>query len=675
MAGCEKPVVRTVMAVAADSALSPLSLALGKSSCAEHANASSTSSGLRCGRGCQTTPVPLLSSALPRLARLMGFPRGTGVLINGDTRRRLLLSAALSTMLALLDMAGVVAMLPMMQYVTGQSVDSGALGFVNSVLGEPSLRVLVGCIALIIVSAFIIKDIAALLVRRWQLAFMANQQVTISTALLEGYLTGPYAWHLRENTSDKMWTVSGAVTIGYAGGLTSALSALTEVLTIGFIFASLLIMSPTVSVAAAVYFGLAAWVVQRMIRPRILQAGQETLKASRAVSHASLQSLTAVKEIKLRRAHDQFVDSFRTASRVGALAGARAALLNEIPKYFLEIVFVFGVGLLAVGATTSSNSADSLVVLGISVAAGTRILPSCVRLITAMAGIRFARAPLEHMVREYQQVTAHRAQEVAAVVTDRVPSGEIRIEHLRFAYAERPDTEVLRDVNAVISAGSSMAVVGSSGAGKSTLVDILLGLHRPSAGRITAGGVSVFDNLPGWQRQLAVVPQEVMLLDGTLRENIAFDEDIDEQRLARAVARAQLADLIDGLPEGLDSQAGERGMRLSGGQRQRIGIARALYRNPSLLVLDEATSALDNETERRLTETIDDLKGSMTIVIVAHRLSTVRHCDALIFMSEGRVESVGTFEEVAESNAEFAHLVRLGSLDGSSRQGLVGERA
>ena len=616
-----------------------------------------------------------MSNALPRMARLLGFPPGTGTLVDSMTRRRLAFSAALSTLLALLDMAGVVAMLPMMQYVTGQSVDSGALGFVNRVLGEPSLQVLVASIALIIVGAFILKDVAALLVRGWQLSFMANQQVSISAALLEGYLTGPYAWHLRENTSDKLWTVSGAVGIGYAGGLTSALAAFTEILTIVFIFMSLLFISPAVSVAAALYFGLAAWVVQRMIRPRILLAGQRTLKASKEVSRASLQSLTAVKEVKLRRAEAQFVDSFRRASQANAQAGAHAAILNEIPKYFLEIVFVLGVGLLAVSASSSSDSGNSLVLLGIFVAAGTRILPSCVRLINALAGVRFARAPLEHLVQVHHELSQHRAEEVAAVITDRVPAGDIEVQDLFFAYADQPDVDVLRGVSLEIPAGSSLAVVGSSGAGKSTLVDILLGLHRPSAGGIMAGGVSVFDNLPAWQRQLAVVPQEVMLLDGTIRDNIAFDEVMDESRMARAVTRSQLADLVDALPDGLDSDAGERGMRLSGGQRQRIGIARALYREPALLVLDEATSALDNETERRLTETIASLSGSVTIVVVAHRLSTVRHCDSLVFLNEGRVQSFGTFEDVAKSNATFAHLVRLGSLEIPGQRGLLGEHA
>ena len=610
-----------------------------------------------------TVPVRLLDRLLPLAARRLGFPSGTGELIDAATRRRLLLSVVLSMALALLDMAGVIAMLPMMQYVTGQPVDSGALGEVNRLLGEPPLKTLVASLGLLIFGAFIAKDVTSLFVRRWQLRFMAKQQVELSTQLLEGYLTGPYSWHLRQNTADKLWTVQGAVSMGYSGGLSAALAAISEILTITFIFGSLLVIAPAVAVSAALYFGVAALVVQRFIRPRVLEAGERTRLASQDVSRASLQPLTAVKEVKLRRAHQQFLDDFREASTRGADAGVTASILQDLPKYFLEIVFVLGVGVLAVVATTGASAVEGLVLLGLFVAAGTRILPSSIRLINAFSGVRFARSPLEHLVFISRLMREHRDDEAAAVVTDEIPHGDVSIRGLRFAYADRPELEVLRGVDVDIASGSSLAVVGVSGAGKSTLVDILLGLQQPLQGTVTAGGLSIFDNLPGWQRQIAVVPQDVALLDASIGQNIAFDEPAEADRLADAVARAQLGDLIAGLPNGLDSDAGERGSRLSGGQRQRIGIARALYRNPSLLVLDEATSALDNETERRLTETIEGLHGSVTVVVVAHRLSTVRHCDRLIFMEDGRVTSSGTFEEVRESNPTFARLVELGSLD------------
>lgn len=605
----------------------------------------------------------LKGSVFRRAAGLVGFPPGTGELLDQPTRAKLVISLALSAFLALIDMAGVVAMLPMMQYVTGQSVDSGALGVVNRMLGEPSLRVLVSTLGLLIFGAFIVKDIAALLVRRWQLHFMAKQEVALSADLLDGYLTSPYSWHLRQNTADKLWTVHGAVGMGYSGGLASALSAFTEILTIVFIFGSLLVLAPWVALAAAVYFGIAALIVQRFIRPRVQAAGEKARAASEEVSRASLQPLTAVKEIKLRRAHAPFVEAFRQASTRGAEASVTTSLLTDLPKYFLEIVFVLGVGALAVVATTGASAVEGLVLLGLFVAAGTRILPSSVRLINALSGVRFASAPLEHIIRVHRLMRQNRSEETARVVTDEIPVGDIEVRDLRFAYSDQEEVEVLRGVDIDIPAGSSLAVVGSSGAGKSTMVDILLGLQQPTAGTVKAGGISVFDNLPAWQRQIAVVPQEVTLLDASIGENIAFDEDVDEARLAEAVQRAQLTDLINGLPHGLDTTAGERGSRLSGGQRQRIGIARALYRNPSLLVLDEATSALDNETERRLTDTIEGLHGSITVVVVAHRLSTVRHCDRLIFMEAGRVTASGTFDEVREASEAFARLVRLGSLE------------
>lgn len=597
------------------------------------------------------------------MAGLLGFPPGTGELIDRPTRRRLAISVGLSALLALLDMAGVIAMLPLMQYVTGQPLDEGAMGRVNDLLGEPSERILVMTLSLLIFGAFVVKGVASIFVRRWQLRFMATQNVAMASSLLEGYLTAPYWWHLRQNTGDKLWTIQSAVATGYAGGISAALSALTEVLTITFIFCSLMVISPKVAVSAAIYFGLAALVVQRVIRPRIQSAGERTRIASQSLSKSSLQSLTAVKEIKLRRAHRPFVDEFRAKSIEGADAGVEAAILTALPSYFLEIMFVLGIGILAAVATAGSSGGEGLVLLGLFVAAGSRVLPSSVRLISALSGIRFAYGPLIHLVAVTRAMRADQAEESARVTTSEIPEGDVSVRGVRFAYRDRPDDEVLCGVDLDLPRGTSLAVVGMSGAGKSTLVDLLLGLQRPTEGDIRAGGVSIFDNLPAWQERLAVVPQEVSLLDTTIGENIAFDEKLDATRLADAIQRAQLQDLIDDLPHGIDTEAGERGMRLSGGQRQRIGIARALYRRPRLLVLDEATSALDNETERMISQTIESLHGEVAVVVVAHRLSTVRHCDRLIFMEKGRIVARGTFDEVRASNSTFAHLVALGSLD------------
>jgi ABC-type multidrug transport system fused ATPase/permease subunit len=596
-------------------------------------------------------------------ARLLGFPPGMGALLNQNTRRRLMLSLVGSVVLSGLDMLGVVALLPMMQYVAGLPDDQGALGLVNRALGGPSNDVLIAALAGLIAGTFVVKDLLAVFFRRWQLHFMAEQEVDISTRLLTGYLVGPYAWHLVRNTADKMWTIEAAVAMGYSAGVSSALGALTEVLTVTVIFGALIFVSPVAALAAALYFGVAGLLVQGALRKRVAAVGERNMATSRVTAKTSLQALGAAKEIKLRRAHERFVDEYAAARVDGAHARATAVLLTEMPKYLLEVVFVVGIGLLAFGITAISGAREGVVVLGVFVAAGTRILPSSVRLIALVGQIRLSRKPLAHLVREVDDQRTAAGEEIALVTTDAVPSGDVEIRDLTFAYSDEPDALVLKGVDAELRHGSSTAVVGSSGAGKSTFVDILLGLHRPRSGMIAAGGIDIFANLPAWQQQLAVVPQEVYLLDESLRRNISFDEPEEDEQMRSVVARAQLDDLVASLPEGLDTEVGERGVRLSGGQRQRIGIARALYRRPSILVLDEATSALDNETERRLTETIASLHGTMTMLIVAHRLSTVRRCDHLLFMSEGKVVARGTFEEVLSANEEFANLVRLGSLD------------
>jgi ABC-type multidrug transport system fused ATPase/permease subunit len=209
-------------------------------------------------------------------------------------------------------------------------------------------------------------------------------------------------------------------------------------------------------------------------------------------------------------------------------------------------------------------------------------------------------------------------------------------------------------------------LVGGSGAGKTTLLDVILGLHDPREGRVTVDGVDIAGIKRRWQANIAYVPQDVYLLDATLAENIAFDQakgDIDPAQLQSAIEQAQLEELVGQLPSGVDTPIGEKGSRLSGGQRQRVGIARALYRQPELLVLDEATSALDNETEHRINETIRALRGDITVLVVAHRLSTVRHADQVVFMKDGRVQCVGTFDEVRRQNPEFERLASLGSLE------------
>jgi ATP-binding cassette, subfamily B, bacterial PglK len=381
-----------------------------------------------------------------------------------------------------------------------------------------------------------------------------------------------------------------------------------------------------------------------------------------------------VKEIKLRNVGDDFSDRFLEARRRSAHAGADGTVYSELPKYAFDVIFVVGVALLAGGLFATDQGGEPLVTLGLFVAAGSRLLPSVVRLLGAVALVRVAEAPLRLVLDELKDLeTSEHTYASRARRSGPVPSGDIVVENLWYRYPGT-DVDVLKGVDLLIPSGTSLAVVGSSGAGKSTLVDLVLGLHEPTSGRITAGGIDILDNLVGWQSTLAVVPQEVYLADASLRANIAFGdrpEDIDDARVMEAVRRSNLEGVVDELPDRLETWVGERGVRLSGGQRQRVGIARALYRQPRVLVLDEATSALDNKTERRITETIGLLSGDITVIVVAHRLSTVRHTDRLVFLDGGVVKAAGSFEEVQRSSVDFAELVQLADLDDVAPGGAV----
>lgn len=310
------------------------------------------------------------------------------------------------------------------------------------------------------------------------------------------------------------------------------------------------------------------------------------------------------------------------------------------------------------------QGSEIIAVLGLFAAASMRALPTMNRVSASVAVMRAGQAGLRILVEAMGELDDQGLH-------DETPHssapyrGDIELTGVSFAYPDG-DQLVVDDITLTIRENETTAFTGGSGAGKTTLVDLVLGLLTPQSGHITSGGRDVDDDLANWYAGIGVVPQDVFLLNASIARNIAFgerDDQIDEARVWEAAAQAQLTEVLQSLPEGLQTVVGDRGVRLSGGQRQRVGLARALYRRPRLLVLDEATSALDNATEHEIALTLQSLRGQMTIVIVAHRLSTVRSVDHLVHLREGRIAAEGTFEEVRRGDAEFARLVELGTLD------------
>lgn len=597
---------------------------------------------------------------------MRSFLQQLGDVLDRPTKIRLLGATALALLLALLDTAAIVLMLPLVDLASGNPPTGGAMTFIANVLGNPPLAQLTVFVTGAVVGLFVIKDLGALSFTWWMARFKGTNRVRTSSAILRHYLSAPYTEISRRSSSDLIRTMVDAVAQVYGSVVYGLMQVVTQGLSTLAIFAALLYAAPLPTLALALYLGLAAAFYLRVMKPKALRAGQAASASAEAAWRSALAALGGLKETRVRGSEAVFVERYHAASTRGVRPAQIAEFIGAAPRFVLEILFIIAVGvLLVVGALSGpagSVGGSVLGLLAMFVAAGFRILPSATAVLGSINSIRFGRPYLDlvHAEARRMKEEAQPRQTGERLVF----AGAIRIEKISFRY---PDASraALDEVSLTLPYGTSLALVGGSGAGKTTLVDVLLGLHHPDAGRITVDARDIAEDVRAWQANIGYVPQDVFLLDATLAENIAFDEapdQIDREKLAMAVEQAQLGDVVDALADGVDTYIGERGSRLSGGQRQRVGIARALYREPRLLVLDEATSALDNETEHRISAAIGGLRGTVTVVIVAHRLSTVRHADAVAFLENGKVVSTGTFDEVRQTNERFERLVRLGSL-------------
>ena len=581
-------------------------------------------------------------------------------LVGGPVAGRTVLSVLGSCLVAVLDMLGVAAVLPLMQLVTGASPESGPTAWAARLVGSSEPGVLIPAIAGLIACAFVLKSLVTIGFRWWQLGFTTGLEAAASVELIRRYVLSPYGTHRLRNVGEIRRCVESFVPQTFSQVVQGLLNWVTDALTLLAVVVVLLFVSPSATVLAALVFAGSRWAVQRVLRPRFGKVGETMARVDLESWSALMPTLSGFREVRLGGAAELFLGRLSRAKRERAHAQRELSLISELPKYVLEVAFVVGIGAVAALLFATQTSGEAASVIGVFSVAATRILPTVNRLVATTGLIRSGQKALTVLAAETQELD--RAERHRSGPPSRAYDGDIRLDEVTFAFPDA-DEPVLSSVSTTIEHGRTTAFVGASGAGKSTLLDLVLGLLEPTSGSITCGGVDTKSDLNGWYAGLGVVPQEVFLLDDTLEANITLGEGTaDLVRLDEAVRLAQLDAVIADLPDGLGTRLGERGVRLSGGQRQRVGIARALYRKPKILVLDEATSSLDGATEYRITETVERLSGLMTVIVVAHRLSTVRHADKIVFLSAGSVAAEGTFEEVRELSPEFSQLVSLGQV-------------
>ncbi|WP_229229815.1 ABC transporter ATP-binding protein [Sinomonas cyclohexanicum] len=567
-----------------------------------------------------------------------------------------------SLLIAGLDTAGVAAMVPLMQAVTGAPTTSGPLGLVAQILGTQDLQSIVLFVALMVMIAFALKSGLTIVFRWWQLGIATGLEAEASKELMSMYINAPYWAHRSRKLAEVHRNIASAVPQAFGQVAQGILNWITDALTLVALVAVLFIVSPLATALAAALFVGCGWGIQRVFRHRYHALGSRIAEADMQSWNALLPGVNGFREVRLAQAGELFVERFGEAKTVRAHAQRTLSLISELPKYVLEIVFVLGIGGVAAVLFAIGPASTAISVLGVFAAGSTRVIPTINRLTATSGSIRSGGVGLHILAAEIRLLKSEGTFIVAQ--PSKIFSGDVTLDNLSFSFSDSSEP-VLRGISTTLAEGRTTAFVGSSGAGKSTLLDLVLGLLEPSAGVVTCGGHDIREDLASWYSGIGVVPQDVFLLDDTLEANIAFGHagnEVDHDLMFEAIKLAQLEDVISELPDGLDTRLGERGIRVSGGQRQRVGIARALYRRPRILVLDEATSALDNATEHRITETLEALAGRMTVLVVAHRLSTVRNADKVVFLSAGQIEVEGSFSEVEASSLEFADLVALGKL-------------
>ncbi|RJU02953.1 ATP-binding cassette domain-containing protein [Arthrobacter frigidicola] len=592
----------------------------------------------------------LLNTLRPLLATL---PSGS---------RRFLIGYGIATAcLSLLDIIslGLIAVL-LPSLVSGAEVQLPILGNVGE---QSQLLTLLGIACALVVA----KGVFAVMILRSATARFAKHEVAIGDRLLASYLSSPWEKRLQKNSSELVRTVDVGVGLSVAGVLIPAMTLFGELGTLLAVAVVLVVAQPLIALVSVLYLGLVAMLLARVISPLSVRMGQENLRWSAKTVKILTEALAALKEITLADRSSEVRAQVHETRSHSSVARANSVFLAQVPRYVLESALIVGFLLVGGVGLVTGGTEGAVSAVGLFAVAGFRLVPSLTRLQAVQSQVNSNSAfalQVATDIQESEELLAESSKEHPQqdLTSKRV---DIVLRDVGFTYpgAAQP---ALRGVNATIPAGSHVAFVGSSGAGKSTIIDILLGLLKPTSGHIEVDSERMDRVLTSWRKRIGYVPQDVSLFDASVGQNVALSWDpanVDHAKVEAALRRAQMYDVVMSREGGRDALIAERGLALSGGQRQRLGIARALYHEPDVLVMDEATSALDTATESAVTTAIRELHGEVTVITVAHRLSTIRSADIVFFMQDGRIVAQGTFDEVVAAVPDFARQAQLAGLN------------
>jgi ABC-type bacteriocin/lantibiotic exporter with double-glycine peptidase domain len=508
---------------------------------------------------------------------------------------------------------------------------------------------------------FSFKALFTLMLANLQLKFVYDVQTQTGRRLLARYVGGPYEFFLSSNIANLIGTLTTSVGQMCSGVIQAALILAAEGVSFLGLVAFVVWLSPAFSLIAFVIIGAMGFAFLGLVRNKIARYAKENDARWKGMMRRVNETLSAAKEIQVLGRAQFFVEAYTRESRAYASAVRHYSVLSQLPRVALEtsaiaLLVTFAAFTIAAG----QMEREIFPVLAVFAAATVRIAPSVNRIIQSWNAISFFSPAVDIVIGGIGSgVTGDQANDGVHSTPDNrmAPHQRFRLNIASFSYGGNPHFR-LTDIELAVNRGEKVAIVGPSGSGKSTLMDVLLGLFPGFDGDLIVDGIDCRGNIQAWQRSVGYIPQNVYLLDDSIKRNVAFgieDSDIDLAAVMRAVSLAGLERVVKTQASGLETVIGDRGIRLSGGERQRIGIARALYHDPSLLILDEATSALDNQTERQVVDSILALSPAKTVIIIAHRLSSVRLCDRVHLMNAGRIVDTGSFEDIAKRHPDFVN--------------------
>lgn len=506
-------------------------------------------------------------------------------------------------------------------------------------------EIIISIFLILIVINFIKMVIMTFVVYK-QSSFIYNIQAFFSKKLFAGYLNQPYNFHLEKNSAqlikNVIMLISQLTTI-----LSAILTLLTEFLILAGVTIFLFYIQPLGTLLVISLFILTTFIFHLSTKNLLKKLGFNfSLNEKMRIQHIQ-QGLGAAKDLKVLGRESNFINKYSFYNTASSKIGQKQQTLLALPRLVLEFMSVATISILSLYLINSNGNLSTILpMVGLFAAAAIRLMPSVNRIMTSIQAIKYGDSQILELQNEINIINQN--DNIDKITEKFYFNDKIEIKNLYFRY-NNIDSYVLNGVNVNITFGSTIGFIGTSGAGKTTLIDLILGLHKPSKGEILVDGNNIDANIRGWQKQIGYVPQSIFLTDDTLKNNIAFgldEHEIDVMALNDAIKSAQLESFINDLPEGLSTNVGERGVRISGGQKQRIGIARALYHNPAVLIFDEATSALDNSTEIAFVNAIKNLAGLKTIIIIAHRLTTIEHCDYVYKLESGKIVSEGKYKDV-----------------------------